>query len=157
MNKKEKKRKKGKEQQQQKTIKNPRLETLSKIVELIDIANDYYMKMDYDNAIDYSEKIIRLAITSNFEHHIKEQQQFLTKIAKRVQEKYFVSEINEAVNKIEKIYNALLDAKQIYQAHEILETFKEHYQDKIDLDSIPLIKELIMKDRRERIKNKVEE
>ncbi len=157
MKKKEKERKKGKEQQQQKTIKNPRLETLSKIVELIDIANDYYMKMDYDNAINYSEKIIRLAITSNFEHHIKEQQQFLIKIAEKVQEKYFVSEIKEAVNKIDKIYNVLLEAKQISQAHEILETFKNHYQDKIDLDSIPLIKELIIKDRRERIKNKVGE
>ena len=157
MKKKEKERKKRKEQQQQEKIKNPRLEALSKIVELIDIANDSYMKMDYDNAINYSEKIIRLAITSNFEHHIKEQQQFLTKIAEKVQEKFFVSEINEAVKKIEKIYNALLEAKQVSQAHEILETFKRHYQDKIDLESIPLIKELLMKDRRERIKNKVDE
>ncbi len=156
MKKKEKERKKGKEQQQQKTIKNPRFETLSKIVELINIANDSYMKMDYDNAINYSEKIIRLAIASNFDQHIKEQQQFLTKIAEKVQEKFFVSEINEAVKKIEKIYNALLEAKQVSQAHEILETFKEHYQDKIDLDSIPLIKELIIKDRREWIKNKLE-
>ncbi len=154
MKKKEKDRKKGIEQQ--KTIKNPRLEALSKIVELIDIANDSYMKMDYDKAITYSEKVIRLAIKSNSEHHIKEQQQFLTKIAEKVQEKFFVSEINEAVNKIEKIYNALLEAKQVSQAHEILETFKRHYQDKIDLDSIPLIKELIKKDRRELIKNKVE-
>ena len=157
MKKKEKERKKGKELQKQKAIKNPRLETLSEIVELIDIANDYYMKMDYDNAINTSEKIIRLAITSNFEHHITEQQEFLTKIAEKVQEKFFVSEINEVVNKIEKIYNTLLEAKQVSQAHEILETFKSHYQDKIDLDSIPLIKELIMKDRREWIKHKVEE
>ncbi|MHA1487636.1 MAG: hypothetical protein ACTSSC_10765, partial [Promethearchaeota archaeon] len=62
----------------------------------------------------------------------------------------------EAVKKIEKIYNALLDAKQFSQAHEILETFKRHYQDKIVLDSIPLINELIKKDRREEIKNKLE-
>jgi len=156
MKKKEKERKKRKEQQQQEKIKNPRVETLSEIVELIDLANDSYMKMDYDKAINYSEKVIRLAIKSNFEHHLKEQQQFLTKIAEKVQEKFFVSEINEAINKIEKIYNALLEAKQISQAHEILETFKRHYQDKIDLDTIPLIKELIMKDRREWIKNKVE-
>ncbi len=114
------------------------------------------MKMDYDKAITYSEKVIRLAIKSNFDHHIKEQQQFLIEIAKKVQEKFFVTEIEEAVNKIEKIYNALLEAKQISQAHEILETFKRHYQDKIDLDSIPLIKELTMKDIRERVKNKVE-
>lgn len=156
MKRKEKERKKGKEQQQQKTIKNPRLEALSEISELINGANDSYMKMDYDKAINYSEKVIRLAIKSNFEQHIEEQQQFLTKIAEKVQEKYFVSEIKEAVKEIEKIYNILLEAKQVSQAHEILETFKRHYQDKIDLDSIPLIKELETKDRRERIKNKVE-
>ena len=156
MKRKEKERKKGIEQQQQKTIKNPRLEALSEILELINGANDSYMKMDYDKAINYSEKVIRLAIKSNFEQYIKEQQQFLTKIAEKVQEKYFVSEIKEAVKEIEKICNILLETKQVSQAHEILETFKRHYQDKIDLDSIPLIKELEMKDRREWIKNKVE-
>ena len=156
MKRKEKERKKGIEQRQQKTIKNPRLEALSEISELINDANDSYMKMDYDNAINYSEKVIRLAIKSNFEQHIEEQQQFLIKIAEKVQEKYFVSEIKEAIKEIEKIYNILLEAKQVSQAHEILETFKRHYQDKIDLDSIPLIKELEMKDRRERIKNKLE-
>jgi HEPN domain-containing protein len=121
-------------------------------VELIDLANDSLMRGDYDKAINYSEEVIRLAIKSNFDHHIKEQQQFLTKIAKKVQENFFLSEIEEAVKKIEKIYNALLKAKQISQAHEILETFKKHYQDKIDLDSIPSIKELTMKDIRERVK-----
>ena len=156
MKRKEKERKKGIEQRQQKTIKNPRLEALSEISELINDANDSYMKMDYDNAINYSEKVIRLAIKSNFEQHIEEQQQFLIKIAEKVQEKYFVSEIKEAIKEIEKIYNILLEAKQISQAHEILETFKRHYQDKIDLDSIPLINELIKKDRREEIKNKLE-
>ncbi|GAG64421.1 unnamed protein product [marine sediment metagenome] len=156
MKRKEKERKKGTEQRQQKTIKNPRLEALSEIMELINSANDSYMKMDYDKAINYSEKVIRLAIKSNFEQHIEEQQQFLINIAEKVQEKYFASEIREAVKEIEKIYNILIEAKQISQAHEILETFKRHYQDKIDLDSIPLIKELEMKDRRERIKNKVE-
>ena len=156
MKRKEKERKKGIEQRQQKTIKNPRLEALSEILELINSANDSYMKMDYDKAINYSEKVIRLAIKSNFEQHIEEQQQFLIKIAEKVQEKYFVSEIKEAIKEIEKIYNILLEAKQISQAHEILETFKRYYQDKIDLDSIPLIKELEMKDRREWIKNKVE-
>ena len=125
-------------------------------MELIELANDSLMKSDYDKAINYSEKVIRLAIKSNFDHHIKEQQQFLTQIAKRVQETYFVSEIKEAVNKIEKIYNALLEANQFSQAHEILETFKRYYQDKIDLDSIPLIKELSMKDMKERIKYKLE-
>ncbi|MBY9020340.1 MAG: hypothetical protein KGD67_04720 [Candidatus Lokiarchaeota archaeon] len=156
MKKKEKDRKKEIELKQQRVIKNPRLETLSEIVELIDLENDSFMKIDYDKAINYSEKVIRLAIKSNFEKHIKEQQQFLIKIAKKVEETFYISEINDAANKIEKIYNALLEAKQFSQAHEILETFKSHYQDKIDLDSIPLVKELILKDMRESIKNRLE-
>lgn len=156
MKKKEKERKKRIDQEQKKAIRNPRIETLSEIVELIELANNSYMKSDYDKAINYSEKVIRLAIKSKFDYHIKEQQQFLIKIAKKVEETFFVSEIKEAVKKIEKIYNALLEAKQYSQAHEILETFKRHYQDKIDLDSIPLIKELIRKDLKERIKNKTE-
>jgi len=151
-----KKRKKEIDQQQKKAIKNPQLETLSEIVELIDLANGSLMKGDYDKAINYSEEVIRLAIKSNLDYHIKEQQLFLKKIAEKVQETYFVSEIKEAANKIEKIYNALLEANQFSQAHEILETFKRYYQDKIDLDSIPLIKELSMKDIRERIKNRIE-
>jgi len=156
MKKKEKERKKEIDEQQKKAIKNPRIETLSEIVELIDLANDSLMKSDYDKAINYSEKVIRLAVKSNLDHHIKEQQQFLTQIAMKVQEKFFVSEIKEAISKIEKIYDALIEAKQFSQAHEILVTFKRHYEDKIDLDSIPLIKELIMKDMRERIKNRLE-
>ncbi|MBY8980699.1 MAG: hypothetical protein KGD72_09925 [Candidatus Lokiarchaeota archaeon] len=156
MKKKEKERKKKIDQEQKKVIRNPRIETLSEIVELIELANDSFMRRDYNKAINYSEKVIRLAINSKFDHHIKEQQQFLIKIAKKVEETFFVSEIKEAVKKIEKIYNALIEAKQFSQAHEILETFKRHYQDKIDLDSIPLIKELIKKDLKERIKNKLE-
>jgi len=155
MKKKDKRRKKEIDDLQKKATKSPRIETLSEIVELIDLANDSLMRSDYDKAINYSEKVIRLAIKSNFDHHIKEQQQFLTKIAKKVQEKFFVSEINEAVRKIEKIFNTLLETKQFSQAHEILETFKKYYEDKIDLDSIPLIKELTLKDMKAMIKNRL--
>ena len=155
MKKKDKRRKKEIDDLQKKATKSPRIETLSEIVELIDLANDSLMRSDYDKAINYSEKVIRLAIKSNFDHHIKEQQQFLTKIAKKVQEKFFVTEINEAVGKIEKIFNTLLETKQFSQAHEILETFKKYYEDKIDLDSIPLIKELTLKDMKAMIKNRL--
>jgi len=150
MKKKEKGRKKETDQEQKKATKKPQIE----IVELIYLANGSLMRSDYDKAINYSEQVIRLAIKSNLDHHIREQQQFLTKIAKKVQENYFVSEIKEAVKKIEKIYDALLEANQLSQAHEILDTFKRYYQDRIEIDSIPSIKELLLKDRREMIKKK---
>ncbi|MHA2288529.1 MAG: hypothetical protein ACXABG_07065 [Promethearchaeota archaeon] len=125
-------------------------------MELIDLANESFMLSNYDKAINYSEKVIRLAIKSSNDSHITEQQQFLIKIAKKVEETFFISEINDAVNKIGKIYHVLIEARQFSQAHEILETFKSHYQDKIDLDSIPLVKELFLKDMRENVKNSLE-
>ena len=89
------------------------------------------------------------------DHHIEEQKNFLQKIAEKVQDKYYISEIEEAGSKINKIYDVLLDSNKIDQAHAILESFKNHYKDKYDLQSIRLIEDLIKKDLREWIKYKI--
>jgi len=136
-------------------IKNPQIETLSKIVELSDLAEGSLMKGVYDDAIIYSEQVIRLAIENDMEHHIKKQEEFMKTIAEKVQKDFFVSEINEAASKIEMIYDVLIKAENFNQAHEVLEAFKVHYRDKINLDSIQIIQDLIKKDLKERIKFKI--
>ena len=89
------------------------------------------------------------------EHLIKEQREFMEKIAQKVQTGFFISEINEAGKKIEKIYNILLDSNNYSQAHDILEAFKNNYEGKIEIDSILIIKKLTQKDLKEGIKNKL--
>ncbi len=133
-------------------IKNPQIETLSKIVELRDLAEGSLMKGVYDDAIQYSEQVIRLAIENGMDQHIKKQEEFMKIVAEKVQKDFFVSEINEAASKIEMIYDVLIKAENFNQAHEILEAFKIHYKDKINLDSIQIIQDLIKKDLKERIK-----
>ncbi len=133
-------------------IKNPQIETLSKIVELRDLAEGSLMKGVYDDAIQYSEQVIRLAIENGMDQHIKKQEEFMKTVAEKVQKDFFVSEINEAASKIEMIYDVLIKAENFNQAHEILEAFKIHYKDKINLDSIKIIQDLIKKDLKERIK-----
>jgi len=136
-------------------IKNPQIETLSKIVELMDLAEGSLVKGVYDDAIHYSEQVIRLAIENRMDHHIEKQEEFMKFVAEKVQKDFFVSEINEAVSKIEMIYDALIKVENFNQAHEILEAFKIHYKDKINLDSIQIIQDLIKKDLKERIKFKI--
>lgn len=136
-------------------IRNPQLEIISEIMELKIMAENSLLNSNFDEAISYSEKVIRLAIKNNMDHHIEEQKNFLQKIAEKVQDKYYISEIEEAGSKINKIYDVLLDSNKIDQAHAILESFKNHYKDKYDLQSIPLIEDLIKKDLREWIKYKI--
>jgi len=135
-------------------IKNPQIETLSKIVELNALAEGSLIKGVYDDAIYYSEQVIRLAIENGMDHHIKKQEEFMKIVAEKVQKDFYVSEINEAANKIEMIYDVLIKAKNFNQAHEVLEAFKMHYKDRINLDSIQIIQELIKKDLKEGIKFK---
>ena len=136
-------------------IKNPQIEALSKIAELSDLAEGSLMKGVYDDAISYSEQVIRLAIENGMEHHIKKQEEFMKIVAEKVQKNFFVSKINEATSKIEKIYDVLIKAENFNQAHEVLEAFKIHYKDKINLDSIKIFQDLIKKDLKERIKFKI--
>ena len=136
-------------------IKNPQIETLSKIVELRNLAEGSLMKGIYDDAIHYSEQVIRLAIENRMDHHIKKQEEFMKIVAEKVQNEFYISEINEAASKIEMIYDILIKAENFNQAHEILEAFKIHYKDKINLDSIQIIQDLIKKDLKERIKFKI--
>lgn len=154
---KKQKEKKGKLVQEESyiPIKNPQIETLSKIRELSDLAEGSLMKGVFDDAIYYSEQVIRLAIENGMDYHIKKQEQFMKSVAEKVQKDFFVSEINEAASKIEMIYDVLIKAENFNQAHEVLEAFKVHYRDKINLDSIQIIQDLIKKDLKERIKFKI--
>ena len=131
---------------------NPKIELLSKIGNLKNFANDSLLQNDYDKAIGYSEKIIRLAIKHNIDNEIGDQQMFMKLIAEKVQHDYFISEINETVAKIQKIYNILINLNNFIQAHEIFETFLNNYKDKIDVNQLPQLKSLIDKDKKEWIK-----
>jgi hypothetical protein len=138
------------------SFKNPKIEILSKISDLKNFANSSLLENNYDNAIKYSEKIIRLAIKHNMDNQIKEQQYFITAIAEKVQNDYFLSEISGTVSKIQKIYKILVESNKFIQAHAILETFINNYEDKVNIDQLPQIKALIEKDKKEWVKYQID-
>ncbi len=143
-------------EEQEDPLKNPKIEILSKISDLKNIANSSLLENDYNNAIKYSEKIIRLAIKHNMNNQIKEQQNFITSIAEKVQRDYFLSEINKTVVKIHKIYKILAESNNFRQAHDILETFINNYKENINIDQLPQIKALIEKDKKEWVKYQID-
>jgi hypothetical protein len=138
------------------TVKNPKIEVLFKISDLKNVATSSLLENNYDDAINFSEKIIRLAIKNDMDNQIEEQQKFMKIIVEKVQKDYFLSEVNETAIKIQKIYKILIDSNNFSKAHEILETFLNNYKDKINIDQTPKLKSLIEMDIKDLIKHQTD-
>ena len=118
-------------------------EILSRIADLEILAKKAMLIGDYEEAIGKSEKIIRLSILGDLSQYFKDQQAFLNEIAYKVHQEYTTKEINDVGNGIKRIYETLIDAEKVQEAHYILNDFKEKYSDISFFNNIPLIQELI--------------
>ena len=128
--------------------KKEKYEILSKIADLEIVARKALMIGNYDEAIKNSEKIIRLSIVGDLSHYIEEQQAFLNEIAYKVLKEYTTKEINDVGNGIKNIYETLITAERVKEAHFILEDFKKKYSGISYFKTIPLIQELLDMDTR---------
>ncbi|MFX1316176.1 MAG: hypothetical protein ACFE9T_09955 [Promethearchaeota archaeon] len=128
--------------------KNLQLDMISEINDLKFLAESCLLNNNYDKAVNYAEQIIRKAIKMGVEYPIEEQERFLKKVAEKVQKDYFENEIEEAGKMVNKIYDILLNSENVIQAHEIVQSFKEYYKNNSFFNSIPLIQDLITKDKK---------
>jgi len=152
MKKKDKKEKKTEKKKADISEIDRRFEINSKIEELKSLAQNSYLSGNYSEAIDYAEKIIKLAVQVDLQSYVKEQEKFINNIASKLQQKYLLSEIQNTAIKILESYDNLIESENIEKAHEIVEDFKKKYEDFPDFESIPLVQKLIMKEKREWIK-----
>jgi hypothetical protein len=153
MKKKEKKIKKKKDESLEQEnfgvyLKLNRLETITEIDRIKSIAVDHLANNKIDDAIYNAEKVIRIAMQHNLSELIKEQEDFINSIARKIQKEYEISEIKKSTLSIHKIYNSLLNIGNIKQAHEILERFRENYKDSSFFETIPEVQELVDKDKK---------
>ena len=121
-------------------------EILSRISDLEILERKASMIGNYDDSIQYAEQIIRLSIRGDLPEHIKEQQNFLNRIAERVHKEYTIEEIHSVGNGVKKIYEILIEGEKIQEAHSILNDFKDNYKNVSYFNSIPLIQELLSRD-----------
>jgi len=152
MKKKDKKLKKKARKSEQKPeivdLKENRLEVLSKIDNLRFLAQKNRIEGNFEDAIYNAEQIIRLAILTDMPSYIKEQEEFINTMAKKVQEDYFISEIDKVCGSLNEMYDKLIETSQITQAHEIIESFKNRYKDVAFFNTIQSVKNLLIKDQK---------
>ena len=128
--------------------KDSKIKLLSKVDELKFKALKSLMEGNLDDAIYNAEQIIRLAILADMPSYIKEQENFINSIAKDVQKDYLINEIKKTSQTLNEMYDKLVSSNQTSQAHEIVKSFKNRYQDMPFFDSIETVKELIEKDKK---------
>ncbi|MFX0025863.1 MAG: hypothetical protein ACFE8M_05565 [Candidatus Hermodarchaeota archaeon] len=137
------------------SIRDPKFDALSDIDDMKILEESCLSNGNYEDAISYAEKVIRLAIKNEMDSYIQEQEEFMKKVAEKVQGLYFSAKIGESGRMIKKIYDILIKSGKIYEAHEIFESFKNYHQSNPSFYSIPLIKELIKKDETEWLKYQI--
>lgn len=150
MPKKEKKKKDVKEVEKppSTSIKLDKFEILSKIDELGNLAQNYKMQGNIDEAIRTAGKIVNLAMEANLSAPIKEQDKFIKSIANIVAKDHIISEIVRHGEKIKDLYAYLIESDNFPDAHELVETFKEKYSEISYFETIPLIMDMVMKDKK---------
>ncbi len=132
-------------------IKN-RFDLTAKINDLKILAQNCYISGDYKGAINYAEEIINLAVQDNVTSYVKDQEKFINVIADKLQREYRISEITNVAVGIQQLYGTLLKTNNTERAHEILADFLNKYQDFAEIESIPIVQELITNDKKEWIK-----
>jgi len=156
MKKKEKQKEKKSKKVEKQTVDtyyiDSRFEISSKIDELKNLAQNCYLSGNYQEAINYSEEIIKLAIKGDVPSYVKEQEKFINIIADKLQKEYMMSEVKNVATGIEQLYETLIKSNKVKKAHEILEDFKKKYEEIPNFESIPIVQQLIMKDNKEWIK-----
>lgn len=152
MKKKDKKlKKKARKSEQEPEVvdfKKNKLEVVSKIDNLRFLAQKNQIEGNFEDAIFNAEQIIRLAILTDMNSYIKEQEEFINIMSKKVQEDYFIIEIDKVCSSLNEMYDKLIETNHISQAHEIIKSFKGRYQDIAYFNTIQSVKDLLLKDQR---------
>jgi len=129
-------------------LKTNKLEIVSKIDNLRFLAQKNHMEGNFEDAIFNAEQIIRLAILTDMASYIKEQEEFINIMSKKVQEDYFISEIDKVCSSLNEMYDKLIESSQISQAHEIIKSFKNRYKDVAFFNTLLSVKELLSKEQK---------
>ncbi|MEJ2251555.1 MAG: hypothetical protein P8Y97_18105 [Candidatus Lokiarchaeota archaeon] len=129
-----------------------KLEIIEQMENLKREAQTFKLNNEYDKAIILADKIMRIAVNKNLPDYMEEQVKFIKSISQNVQKNYLTSQIKAYAIWILKQYDKLIESEAYYQAHEIVERFKESYENLDYFEDIPEVKEVIGIDRKEWLK-----
>ncbi|MFW9942541.1 MAG: hypothetical protein ACFFFT_15990 [Candidatus Thorarchaeota archaeon] len=103
---------------------------------------------DFTNAIKISEEIIKLAKKIEDDAVLTEQNRLIVEIKSKYEDKVIIDEISEKASTLYKEFTRLIEEKEYLKAHQLIEEFELEFRDKYDLSLIPIVKELLSKEKK---------
>jgi hypothetical protein len=123
-----------------------KLEVLSKIDELKVIANNHYLMGKFDEAIKIAEAIMDIAEKARLYSVVREEGEYIANLYKQAKEEHEYIAIRDDFESLEKEFYKLVGKGDIEGAHDLVQTFKQYYEKKIDLNSFSNVNEFLSRD-----------
>jgi len=123
-----------------------KIQIISDIDQLKVVANNHFLMKKYYDAIKVSELILELARKANLPSIIREQEKFVYKVSKLIDEGR-LGFIEEEFEELQGKYENVLKNEDWEQAHLLIEDFKRKFEKVLEIEEIPQIKELLERDK----------
>jgi len=124
------------------------LPTLKEIDSLRSQLEKFIETEDFANAINISEEIIVLAKRIEDDAVLTEQNRLIVEIKSKYEDKVIIDEISEKASTLDIEFTRLIEEKEYLKAHQLIEEFEIKFRDKYDLSLIPIVKELLSKEKK---------
>ena len=123
-----------------------KLEVLSKIDELKVIANNHYLMRKFDEAIKIAEEIMDIAEQAELYSVVREEGEYIATLYKQAKDEDNFIVIRDDFENLEKKFDDLVEKGGIGEAHDLVQTFKQYYEKKIDLNSFANVRDFLSRD-----------
>ena len=123
-----------------------KLEVLSKIDELKVIANNHYLMRKFDEAIKIAEEIMDIAEQAELYAVVREEGEYIATLYKQAKDDQNFIVIRDDFESLEKEFDNLVEKGGIGEAHDLVQTFKQYYEKKIDLNSFANVRDFLSRD-----------
>ena len=125
-----------------------KIEVLSKIDELKVIANNHYLRGNFDEAIKVAEEIMDIAEEAKLYSVVREEGEHITNLYKQGKNDHKFIVIRDDFEDLKEEYQKLLMQNEIKNAHELLQTFNKYYEKDMNLTSFKRVKDLFLEDQK---------
>lgn len=126
--------------------KKDKLTIISEMDELKVIANNHLLMKKYSEAIKAAEKIINLALEVKMDSIVREQEEFITNIYKIVETDKLATMILDDFDQTKSQYEKFVKKNKFQEAHNLIQRFKEKYDEHYDLALISSISRFLQEE-----------
>ena len=123
-----------------------KIQIISDIDQLKVVANNHFLMKKYYDAIKVSELILELARKANLPSIIKEQEKFVYKVSKLIDDGR-LGFIEEEFEELQGKYENLLKNDDWEKAHLLMDDFKRKFEKVLEIEETPQIKELLEREK----------